>query len=101
MYLGEFKTNGARLQAQYEHLVDITDQTLTSDKAAYDLFERIKKVAKTSKDVPNTLFMQFRRLVYKIEQVSSAVCNIETSYPIEAITYRVLTIWLDAETQSK
>lgn len=87
MYLTEFKKRAPEL-GMWQDLCNRTEEALHSWKEAH----AIMNAPARGTSIPcHAKFCAMRRLVYKL--AGEAVCNTETSWPIEAITFHIITNW--------
>ncbi len=81
MYLTEFRKNTPKL-GKWENLYQRVLESLSSWREAHEDM-------KISSELPR--FHALRRLVYQVAR--EEVCNTETSYPIELMTYTLMQEW--------
>ena len=80
----------AKADPEMDRLLDLADATLNSWKEAHDIFNRYQQLQTR---VDTNAFFAMRRLVHQV--VGEQLCNSETSYGNEAITYALLKRWIE------
>lgn len=85
MYLTEFKMATPEM-GRWQLLLETTRESLHSHRDAHD-------VMNSTSHMSYAQFSLMRRKVFAL--VREAVCNTETSWPVEAITYSIMLDWHD------
>lgn len=104
MYLTEFRRGGVvwaravwdQAAPPPEVILDEVDATLNSWKEAHSVFNRLQRGKRA---VSGAAFTEMRTLVYRV--VKHYAMTIETSYPVEAMTYALLQRWIEADKEEQ